>query len=209
MTKKLFLGAVAALALLGVSPANAVPFTLDYSVTPDGPNYQYNFTLVLDNNDSSWVAGQVFNWLIVGDGILIPFPPGGPSYSSPLPPGPGYGSPSFFTSMPPNSFATTSFGVGNGPTLCFGASCLDLVGGYQPTAVGETLTFSGVAPTFLGAGQLLWSLLEGSPGSNLPGYEVATLVTETTPLPAALPLFASGLGALGLLGWRRKRAWDS
>ena len=26
-----------------------------------------------------------------------------------------------------------------------------------------------------------------------------------TPLPAALPLFASGLGALGLLGWRRKR----
>jgi hypothetical protein len=25
------------------------------------------------------------------------------------------------------------------------------------------------------------------------------------PLPAALPLFATGLGALGLLGWRRKR----
>jgi hypothetical protein len=27
----------------------------------------------------------------------------------------------------------------------------------------------------------------------------------TTPLPAALPLFATGLSALGLLGWRRKR----
>jgi hypothetical protein len=26
-----------------------------------------------------------------------------------------------------------------------------------------------------------------------------------TPIPAALPLFATGLGALGLLGWRRKR----
>jgi hypothetical protein len=25
------------------------------------------------------------------------------------------------------------------------------------------------------------------------------------PLPAALPLFASGIGGLGLLGWRRKR----
>ena len=29
--------------------------------------------------------------------------------------------------------------------------------------------------------------------------------TTITPLPAALPLFATGLGALGLLGWRRKR----
>ena len=29
--------------------------------------------------------------------------------------------------------------------------------------------------------------------------------TPATPLPAALPLFATGLGGLGLLGWRRKR----
>ena len=29
--------------------------------------------------------------------------------------------------------------------------------------------------------------------------------SSTTPIPAALPLFASGLGALGLLSWRRKR----
>jgi hypothetical protein len=28
---------------------------------------------------------------------------------------------------------------------------------------------------------------------------------QVTPLPAALPLFATGLGGLGLLGWRRKR----
>jgi hypothetical protein len=31
------------------------------------------------------------------------------------------------------------------------------------------------------------------------------ITTPATPLPAALPLFATGLGALGLLGWRRKR----
>jgi hypothetical protein len=30
-------------------------------------------------------------------------------------------------------------------------------------------------------------------------------VASPTPLPAALPLFASGLGVMGLLGWRRKR----
>jgi hypothetical protein len=28
---------------------------------------------------------------------------------------------------------------------------------------------------------------------------------SATPLPAALPLFAGGLGAMGLLGWRKKR----
>jgi CHRD domain len=30
-------------------------------------------------------------------------------------------------------------------------------------------------------------------------------LTSPTPLPASLPLFATGLGGLGLLGWRRKR----
>jgi uncharacterized protein (TIGR03118 family) len=31
------------------------------------------------------------------------------------------------------------------------------------------------------------------------------IVAAATPLPAALPLFATGLGALGLLGWRKKK----
>ena len=37
--------------------------------------------------------------------------------------------------------------------------------------------------------------------TNLTAYDPPTV----TPLPAALPLFATGLGALGLLGWRRKK----
>lgn len=36
-------------------------------------------------------------------------------------------------------------------------------------------------------------------------YSSAAIGPSTTPVPAALPLFATGLGALGLLGWRRKR----
>jgi len=32
-----------------------------------------------------------------------------------------------------------------------------------------------------------------------------TLIIGTTPLPATLPLFAGGLGAIGVVGWRRKR----
>jgi hypothetical protein len=42
------------------------------------------------------------------------------------------------------------------------------------------------------------------PGNELPEALISSDVT-TTPLPAALPLFATGLGALGLLGWTRKR----
>ena len=48
-------------------------------------------------------------------------------------------------------------------------------------------------------------------GSNVLDYNVGNpgmwtaSPTSPTPLPAALPLFATGLGALGLFGWRRKR----
>jgi uncharacterized repeat protein (TIGR01451 family) len=38
-----------------------------------------------------------------------------------------------------------------------------------------------------------------------PDLQVASATVDVTPLPAALPLFATGIGALGLLGWRRKR----
>ena len=50
--------------------------------------------------------------------------------------------------------------------------------------IGTDIVGGGPAPTF----NLAFSL-EGDP----------------TPVPGALPLFASGLGALGLLGWRRKK----
>ena len=38
-----------------------------------------------------------------------------------------------------------------------------------------------------------------------PGIGNSLELASATPLPAALPLFATGLGSLGLLGWRRKR----
>jgi len=45
--------------------------------------------------------------------------------------------------------------------------------------------------------------------SQANAFEFADLVPGTaqlgTPIPGALPLFATGLGALGMLGWRRKK----
>ena len=42
---------------------------------------------------------------------------------------------------------------------------------------------------------------------NAPVTDMTAGVTgaSTVPIPGALPLFATGLGALGLLGWRRKK----
>ncbi len=40
---------------------------------------------------------------------------------------------------------------------------------------------------------------------NLRIDDINVTVASAVPLPAAAPLFATGLGAIGLLGWRRKR----
>jgi hypothetical protein len=60
--------------------------------------------------------------------------------------------------------------------------------------------FNGVADQFN-------ALSNGSPYAGFPtaGFWTASFPITATPLPAALPLFASGLTALGLLGWRKKR----
>jgi hypothetical protein len=53
-----------------------------------------------------------------------------------------------------------------------------------------------------------WAVVDGNPsGAPLVAitYDYTAAEISATPLPAALPLFAAGLGVMGLLGWRRKR----
>ena len=62
--------------------------------------------------------------------------------------------------------------------------------------------------TFSSPGLTVASLVLGSTGvafelDNV--FGVISSQASTTPLPATLPLFATGLGALGLMGWRKKR----
>ena len=42
-------------------------------------------------------------------------------------------------------------------------------------------------------------------GGDFGQLDYAPMSVSATPLPAALPLFATGLGAMGLFCWRRKR----
>lgn len=183
-------GAIAFATFAIVSSAQATPLRLDYSVTDLGGSYQYDFTMTVDNNDGSFVAGQEFDWFIIGDtknGIGL-----FPEQSA------------FFTSIPAGFISDQSSGAHNGPTLGFGSTFI--LPGWAP-ALGDSLEFTGVSSLLVSDGDLFWSHIQGSNFPAFADYEVANQINvSAVPLPAALPLYGAGLALAGFLGWRRKRA---
>jgi|ERR1035437_5356988 hypothetical protein len=68
------------------------------------------------------------------------------------------------------------------------------------------LTINGTLYSFTDSTNALIGSPIGSANETIPWTQIGDIsATSATPLPAALPLFATGLGALGLLGWRRKK----
>ncbi|MGH9562044.1 MAG: PEP-CTERM sorting domain-containing protein [Terracidiphilus sp.] len=159
-----------------VSADTIANFTFDVTLTNDFDTGQGAFTLNL-------TTGAIYNASL---GIFAPSPP--ISFAE--------------------FFATPDAGFG------FGGSGPDGVGGE----LDVMLTFSLTGPltdselsipnTFAiapgsGSARVYDSSTGRLFGANVTGGSLMSV--PSTPLPAALPLFASGLGALGLLGWRRKR----
>jgi hypothetical protein len=105
--------------------------------------------------------------------------------------GPGHAGPAHLIIGPPGPGAlysnTNGSIAGNGPHNPF---------------LNQTATFTIDIPTLTAA-----SLVTGATFSfgTTEGANLVPGVPSAVPLPAALPLFATCLGALGLLGWRRKR----
>jgi uncharacterized protein (TIGR03118 family) len=114
------------------------------------------------------------------------------------------------------ALAPSSFGQFGGDLLVGNFSFADsVINAFDPT----TGAFEGSIPIDVGSNMPggLWSLDFGTGGNN--GNPNTLYFTDglngesnglfgaigVTPIPAALPLFATGLGALGLFGWRRKR----
>jgi hypothetical protein len=137
--------------------------------------------------------------------------------------------------LPQVSFTLTSFFPGVANTNCaavsgVGGSCSPFAGSpfiLVDTAEGTALFFTGVG-TALDNSTSLQTTFEAIFSTEFTGETPQALATAllaggtldgplsveflagpfsstATPLPAALPLFATGLGGLGLLGWRRKR----
>ena len=136
------------------------PLRMDYSIEDIGGGlYDYTFTVTLDNNDGSWAAGQSWGWLIFGDAESVETPltnfVGDPD-DLPIGPWDGY---------------TTSGGFHNGPTLNYVLDC------WQPTSVGESLSWSGTSDADL-SDELLWSCIYSCGGSpNRPDFTPAYLVS--------------------------------
>jgi hypothetical protein len=83
---------------------------------------------------------------------------------------------------------------------------------FAGTDINKATTFLSITvddanQNFNGVADQFNALSNGSPYAGFPtaGFWTASFPITATPLPAALPLFASGLTALGLLGWRKKR----
>ncbi len=187
MFRKL-IGACVGLAMMGMAgTANAVPLTLGYQVQNLGGGlFGYDFTLTLDNNDGNWLAGQEWDWIIFGD-VESTNDPDGLLTS--------WG----FTVLGPGLGGTSTTGFHNGPTIRFGASVV--LPGWEPTALGQSLFWSGTSTALLGQGDLLWSTLVLGDGAVAANFEVANL---EAPEPSTLALFATGLALLAFMGWRRR-----
>jgi uncharacterized protein (TIGR03118 family) len=114
------------------------------------------------------------------------------------------------------ALAPSSFGQFGGDLLVGNFSFShSFISAFDPT----TGVLEGMIPIDVGGNDPggLWALMFGSGGSN--GSPNTLYFTDginseadglfgaiaPTPIPATLPLFATGLGGLGLLGWRRKR----
>jgi hypothetical protein len=180
--KTKLLGLMALVTLLGLSPASA-----DTIYTYTGNDFTFASS---PYTTTDMVTGTIDLSTALGDNF-------GPATITPV---------SFTFSDGVQTISNTTSSLVSAKFLSFSTDALGNIIGWDidlQTTAGTLLTFNVPGATADGG-------CEPEGCSVLSTTTAASNVGDagvwaTTPLPAALPLFATGLGALGLLGWRRKR----
>ena len=105
--------------------------------------------------------------------------------------------------MPTTESVTFNLGSDDDSFLYLNTALLVQNGGVHPDKSAPVTT------SILSPGSYLITLFyvdRQQTGASLQfSIDTQNVVINATPLPATLPLLASGLGALGLFGWRRKK----
>jgi hypothetical protein len=127
---------------------------------------------------------------------------------------PGTGTIQFFSSssIPKILFASDTFAVPSSPGVVTIIQIINLSPsltdpfGLVAIKASDGAVFDVTILAFAFGIQSLGAF-SGSPTFESHDFETIEITAPPaeTPLPAALPLFAGGLGVIGLLGWRRKR----
>jgi hypothetical protein len=192
--KARFFSFIASLLMLGVvGTAQALPIDVTYTVSGSAGNWLYDFSV--DNNLGGTNDIYMFGVQFSADHI-VSSPTGWVDKASISPGSIPWNNASFGGSSRNYYNVWTTSGVFPAGAILAGAptvSGFDVLDTSQ-TALPSVLWFAFAAGgTYTGGGTF-------NPNTN-PGFEG----TGSTPLPAALPLFASGLGVMGYLAKRRKR----
>ena len=119
------------------------------------------------------------------------------SFGQPVPP--EWGASLNYTSGPPTVFSDVVVGSASVQLE------LQRIGDTVSLFFNNSLLVSDTGADYLGAATFALVASSSASSGGSATWENLTVDTAATPIPAALPLFASGLGALGLLGWRGKR----
>ncbi len=93
--------------------------------------------------------------------------------------------------------------------LSFDSATLGIIGTATGTYLGDLGDLHNFILIVTDAPTLIWDFTKHNQVTDITKQSNGTYYLAETPLSAALPLFASGLSALGLRGWLRKRKKDA
>jgi hypothetical protein len=190
--------------LLGATNAGAAPITYAVSEFNQDPatlkGVGIGGSITTDGTLGSIGLDNIIDWNLIATAV-----------------DPGAGITIFFNLASTNSELGTAVNItATANALTLGLAGLDPIitppGDLFFDANGNSIEFSALPPVGGVPARTLFEVTGGldgfgrtTDGLTFADGKVIPETPTTTPLPAALPLFATGLGGLGLLGWRRKR----